>query len=121
MNNRRFIAWIAIGLVAANTLWPLAATAAQRSDPLLAEICSVNGKLRVDANGLPARPPAVKFQHAHCDFCTSGANSSALQGAQTNVFAPTIIVYLIPRESGLCPGSITAYLHAPSRAPPVLS
>jgi hypothetical protein len=122
MKFRRIIAWIAIGLAAANTLWPLAATAAQRVDPLLAEVCSVNGTRLSNASGFPAPRPAGKHQHVHCDFCpSSGANNAALQGAPTNVFAPTAIVYLIPRESSSHSGSTAAYLLAPSRAPPVLS
>ena len=72
--NRRLVAWLALGAMALNALWPLLAHAAPRT--FTASICSVNpAQSELARTDLPQ--PPTKLTAAHCPWCVSWSGFAA--------------------------------------------
>jgi len=72
---RRIAAWLALGSVAFNALWPLLANARPTAPALPSEICSATG-LR-HASGAPGDAPDRSVRPSHCTLCPFNADRAA--------------------------------------------
>jgi DUF2946 family protein len=116
--RNRIAAWLALGSIALNALWPLLANARPNDPASPSEICSASG-----LNHAPGEVPTdSRSKNFHCSLCPFHAERGL---AIANVGQPLIpsvspVALVFARNDAPRP-KIALHPAAPPRAPPFLS
>ncbi|HEY6721928.1 MAG TPA: DUF2946 family protein [Burkholderiales bacterium] len=118
---RRIAAWLALGSVAFNTLWPVLAVASTSVPTLPSEICSATGS-RHAGGGTGDDAPGSNVRPAHCTLCHFNPERSAAISCATHVLLSPVAAVAQPAAHFESRRSQAAFHpSAPPRAPPYLS